>query len=418
MSGATDRAAAVSGRVAPGYERVRDAFASNFAQRGELGAACAVFHRGANVVDLWGGVADKHSRAPWRADTLVLVYSLTKGMTGLACAVAVSRGLFRYDMPVAQVWPEFAARGKHMVTIRELLSERAGLAAIDMELTLETMGDQDRLAAALARQAPNWTPGDFSGNHAYTLGWLACELIRRTDPQRRSLGRFFADEVARPLGAEFHIGLPATVPATRLARIDSFKSWQLLLHMDTVPPLMVLSGLWPWSLTARTLNNPKLPRGPADLDQPVHWAIEDGGAGGIGSARALAAIYSEFATGGKVLGLAPDVLEALADTPAPPRGGIRDQVLKTDLCYSLGLEKPSAGFLIGASPRAFGTFAVGGSFAFADPACEVGYAYVTNKHGFHTWDDPRERAVRDALAACVGSGAGGDPRDARRHFTR
>jgi CubicO group peptidase (beta-lactamase class C family) len=165
---------------------------------------------------------------------------------------------------------------------------------------------------------------------------------------------------------------------------------------------MVLAMLWPWSLTARALNNPKLPGGPADLDQPAHWAIEDGGAGGIGSARALAAIYSEFATGGRVLGLKPEVLDALAGAPVPPRRGIRDQVLKTDLSYWLGVEKAAADFDFDGSPQAFGTFALGGSFAFADPARQVGYAYVTNKLGFYKWDDPREKAVRDAFVACAG----------------
>ena len=187
---------AVSGQVAPGFEPVRAAFADNFSQRGEQGAACTMFHRGRKVVDLWGGVADAGSQAAWREDTLVLVYSLTKGMTGLACALAVSRGLFSYDTPVARIWPEFAAKGKEHVTVRELLSERAGVAAVDLELSLATMGDQNALAAAVATQEPNWPPGDYAGNHSYSLGWVASELIRRTDPGRRSLGRFFADEIA------------------------------------------------------------------------------------------------------------------------------------------------------------------------------------------------------------------------------
>lgn len=398
--------APVSGQVAPGYDAVLEAFRQNFSERGELGAACTIFHRGRKVVDLWGGVADAARQAPWREDSLVLVYSLTKGMTALACATAVSKGLFSYDMPVKELWPEFAAQGKQAVTVRQLLSEQGGLAAMDTRLTLENMGNQDLLAAALARQAPNWTPGDFAGNHSYTLGWLGCELIRRTDPQRRSLGQFFADEVAKPLGVEFYIGLPASVPVSRLARIQGFKPWQMFLHLDTLPPLMALAMLWPWSLPARALNNPKLSQGPAELDQPAYWAIENGGAGGIGSARALATLYNEFATGGQVLGLAPEVLAALAATPVPPRCGLRDLVLKTDLSYSLGLEKPAADFDFDGSPQAFGTFAVGGSFAFADPARQVGYAYVTNKLGFCIWGDPREKAVRDAFVGCAARATG------------
>ena len=391
----------IGGSVAPGYEAVRAAFVQNFSQRGEQGAACSMFHRGQKVVDLWGGIADAASHTGWREDSLVLVYSLTKGMSALACALAVSRGLFSYDMAVATIWPEFAANGKQAVTVRELLSERAGVAAVDLPLSLANMGDQNALAAALAAQVPNWTPGDYAGNHSYSLGWIASELIRRTDPKRRSLGQFFADEIAKPLGADFHIGLPPDVPALRMARISGFAPWQMILHMDTMPAMMVLSMLWPWSLPARALNNPKLAGGPADLDQPAWWAIEDGGAGGIGSARALATVYNEFATGGKQLGITPAVLADLAAIPPAPRCGLRDQVLKTDLCYSLGLEKKGADFDFDGSSEAFGTFALGGSYAFANPARGTAYAYVTNKLGFYKWDDPREKAVRDAFLGCV-----------------
>ena len=391
----------IGGSVALGYEAVRAAFVQNFSQRGEQGAACSMFHRGQKVVDLWGGIADAASHTGWREDSLVLVYSLTKGMSALACALAVSRGLFSYDMAVATIWPEFAANGKQAVTVRELLSERAGVAAVDLPLSLANMGDQNALAAALAAQVPNWTPGDYAGNHSYSLGWIASELIRRTDPKRRSLGQFFADEIAKPLGADFHIGLPPDVPALRMARISGFAPWQMILHMDTMPAMMVLSMLWPWSLPARALNNPKLAGGPADLDQAAWWAIEDGGAGGIGSARALATVYNEFATGGKQLGITPAVLADLAAIPPAPRCGLRDQVLKTDLCYSLGLEKKGADFDFDGSTEAFGTFALGGSYAFANPARGTAYAYVTNKLGFYKWDDPREKAVRDAFLGCV-----------------
>ena len=397
----TPAGVAVAGQVAPGFEAVRTAFAQNFSLRGEQGAACTMFHRGSKVVDLWAGIADASTQAPWREDSLVLVYSLTKGMTALACALAVSRGLFSYDTPVARIWPEFAANGKQHVTVRELLSERAGLAAIDLSLSLANMGDQNALATALAAQAPNWTPGDHAGNHPYSLGWIACELIRRTDPRQRSLGRFFAEEIATPLGVDFYIGLPAHIAVSRLARITGFAPWQMLLHLDTLPAMMVLAMLWPWSLPARALDNPKLGCGPAELDQPAWWAIENGGAGGIGSARALATVYNAFASGGQQLGITPAVLTDLQAMPAPPRRGLRDQVLKTDLCYSLGLEKQGADFDFDGSPDAFGTFALGGSYAFADPPAQIAYAYVTNKLGFCKWDDPREKAVRDAFLACA-----------------
>ena len=391
----------IQGHVAPGFEPVREAFAQAFTRHGETGAACTVMHQGRTVVQLRGGTTDVAQTQPWQPDTMLLVYSLTKGMTGLAAALAVSRGLFRYEQRVAEVWPEFAANGKQDITIRQLLSEQAGMAAMDLKLNLGNMGDQNTLAAALARQAPNWTPGDWAGNHAYTIGWLASELIRRTDPRRRTLGRFFADEIAAPLGADFHIGLPPSVPQQRIARIQGFAAWRMLFAMDTLPPLMVLGMFWPWCLTFRTLNNPLLLQGPAALDTPAWWPIENGGAGGIGSATGLATVYHEFATGGRKLGLAPEVLQALSDAPPAPRNGWRDQVLKTSLVYSLGLEKPSPWLQFGSTPAAFGTFAVGGSFAFGDPATGLGYAYVTRKLGLYKWDDPREKPVREAVMACV-----------------
>lgn len=394
-------AAQIGGEVAPGFEPVRRAFEQAFARHGETGAACTVVQHGRTVVSLRGGHTDDADTRRWQPDTMLLVYSLTKGMTGLAAALAVSRGLFAYEQPVADVWPEFAAQGKQHITIGQLLSEQGGLAAMELKLTLANMGDQNTLAAALAAQAPNWAPGDWAGNHAYSIGWLASELIRRTDARRRTLGRFFADEIAQPLGADFHIGLPPSVDRGRLARIQGFAPWRMLLAMDTLPPLMVLGMLWPWCLTFRALNNPLLWRGPGALDAPAWWPIENGGAGGIGSATGLATVYHEFATGGRRLGLRPQVLQALQAQPRPPRRGWRDQVLKTGLVYSLGLEKPSPWLDFGSTPAAFGTFAVGGSFAFADPACGLGYAYVTRKLGLYKWDDPREKPVRDAVMACA-----------------
>lgn len=159
--------APIGGEVASGYEPVRHAFERNFSLRGELGAACAIFRAGRKVVDLWGGFQEERRTRPWQHDTLLLVYSLTKGMTALAAAVAVSKGLFDYDARVADLWPEFAAAGKQAVTVRQLLSEQAGLSAIDVKLTLEDLGRHEMLAQALAAQPPNWPLGRFAGNHPY-----------------------------------------------------------------------------------------------------------------------------------------------------------------------------------------------------------------------------------------------------------
>lgn len=394
----------VKGHVAAGFEPVQRAFELVLAASPDMGAACAIHYNGECVVDLWGGVSDPARGALWDRDTLVLVYSLTKGMTGLACAVAVSRGLFDYDEPIGDVWPEFAGGGKEAMTVGAVLSEQAGVAAIDLKLTAANMGDQAAIAAAIARQPPNWPPGEWAGNHSFTLGWLGGELIRRRDPAGRSLGRFFADEIAAPLGVDFFIGLPDDVERERIARIKGFTLFDLIVRHTDMPWSLVFGLMWPWSLAFRALNNPLLPSGPGALDAEAYRRIELGAVGGISNARAIAAIYQEFGGGGKRLGIRPEVIERLQAGYPPPRRGTIDRIFGVDLAYALGLEKPDAGWRFAPSSSAYGTFAVGGSFAFADPRDRVAYAWVTNRLGTHKRDDPRELAVRTAFYHCVGKG--------------
>jgi CubicO group peptidase (beta-lactamase class C family) len=173
---------------------------SNMASGREVGAAVAVYREGRKVVDLWGGFRNGITQAPWEQDTLVNVFSTTKGVASLAVAVAASHGFISYDAKVADYWPEFAQGGKDEITVRQLLAHQAGLPAIRPQLTLDELADASRMSAKLAAQVPAWPPGTRHGYHAITLGWYEGELIRRTDPLGRSLGQFFADEIARPLG--------------------------------------------------------------------------------------------------------------------------------------------------------------------------------------------------------------------------
>ena len=173
----------VHGHVAPGFEEVRAEFERTFTERGELGAACAAYVRGEKVVDLWGGVRDARSGAPWEEDTIVLVYSTSKGLAAMTLALAHSRGLLDYDERVAAYWPEFAQAGKERVTVRQLLGHEAGLPVVDEPLNPELLQDHDRLAAAIARQRPLWEPGRRHGYHGVSLGWYEGELVRRTDPE-------------------------------------------------------------------------------------------------------------------------------------------------------------------------------------------------------------------------------------------
>ena len=390
----------IHGGVAPGFEPVREEFGRNFSERGELGAACCAYAGGEKVVDLWGGSRDRRTGEPWEEDTLVLVFSTTKGVSALAVALAHSRGLIDYDERVAAYWPEFARNGKGGVTVRQLLNHRAGLCAVDEPLDPTVLSDLDRVAEILARQRPAWEPGTRQGYHYLTLGLCENELIRRVDPRSRTLGRFLREEVTSPLGEEFHVGLPPEVPASRVAQIQAFHPLQMLLHVNTMPLGLVLGYMNPRSLTARTLGNPRL-RSPGDLDKPEYRRVELPAAGGIGTARAVAKAYGAFAAGGERLGVGPETIAELSATVSPPPAGPRDEVMRTDTSYSLGFFKPSAAFRFGTDGRSFGTPGAGGSFGFADPVAGVGFAYAPNRMGFHVWDDPREKALRVALYACL-----------------
>ncbi len=407
-------AALVQGDVDEGYGPIVDAFRRNFAEGREVGAACAVYRDGVKVVDLWGGYRNGLTRAPWQEDTLVPVYSTTKGVASLAVALAHSRGQLSYDQRVATYWPEFAAAGKGDVTVRQLLSHQAGLPAIDRPLSLADLADPAVLSAALADQRPAWAPGTRHGYHGQSLGYYESELIRRVDPQRRSLGRYFAEEIAAPLDAEFHIGLPSTVDPDRIAHIHGFTSAEMLLHVGEMPLPFVLAFSNPRSLSARAFGNPQVLSKVEAFNRPDVRALEIPAANGIGEVRSIAKLYGDAATGGKALGLSAGTMEALTRAAQPPREGLRDQVLRVDTTYSLGYMKPFPRFRFGSSAgTAFGTMGLGGSFAFADPDTGVGFAYAMNRCGFHLWDDPREVALRDALFSTVLGEAPQRP-DARR----
>ena len=386
----------MDGFVAPGFDEVRREFARNFSERRELGAACAAYVGGEKVVDLWGGVRDARNRAPWLEDTLVLVYSTSKGLSAMTIALAHSRGWLSYDERVAAYWPEFAQAGKEHVTVRQLLGHEAGLPVIDEPLDAEVLADFDRLAGAIACQRPLWEPGTRHGYHGVSLGWYEGELIRRLDPARRTLGRFFADEVARPLGLDIHFGLPEDVPPDRLARIERIRAWAALPQLRHVPPRMAAAMMNPRSVSYRTFANPRL-RGLADLDRSEYRRLEFPAGGAVASARDIARVYTQFAGVRRKLDVSAATIDELTRFPAPPPRGWFDEVLKVDTAFSLGFARPLGDFRFGASPRAFGHPGAGGSFAFVDPDRDVTFAYVMNRLGFHLNDDPREKALRDAL---------------------
>jgi CubicO group peptidase (beta-lactamase class C family) len=386
----------VSGEVDEGYGKVADVFRRNLSGGQEVGAAFAVYRDGRKVVDMWGGFRNGITRAPWQQDTLVNVFSTTKGVASLAVAVAASRGLISYDAKVADYWPEFAQAGKDAITVRQLLSHQAGLPAIRPLLTPNDLAEPTSMSAKLAAQVPAWTPGTRHGYHGFTLGWYQGELIRRTDPAGRTLGRFFAEEIAEPLGLDFYIGLPTSVNRDRVAHLHPWSRSKLLLHMS---PALVAASLNPFSLTTRACMIAKGING-AEVE---HYnreeirVVEIPSGNGIGAARSIAKLYGSAATGGSDIGLTPSTLDALKKPAIPPTHGLRDKVLHVDISYSLGFYRPlPATAVFGSSDKAFGTPGAGGSFGFADPDTGIGYAYVMNKLGVHPVD-PRESGLRKAL---------------------
>ncbi len=404
MSRMRSASAIVHGTVEPGFEPVRVEFERNFTDRKELGAAFAVYHRGKKVVDLWGGYRDKQSKAPWQADTVTTVFSSTKGLSSLALALAHSRGLFEWDAPVATYWPEFAQAGKQDVTVRQLLGHQAGLSGIDETLTIEILGDLDRLAEILAMQSPAWEPGSRHGYHAVSLGWYQSELLRRVDPARRSLGSFFREELAEPLGLDIQIGVPESFPDARIGVINQMSLLSWIFHFrerNAFPGRMILAMLNRKSMTSRAFSNPHV-KEPAEFNtNPALRAVEIPSVNGMADARSIAKLYGIFASGGSEIGLRKQTLDDLMEDPVHPTGGLDDLILRTDTVFSLGFMKPHIDFDFASSPRGFGTPGAGGSFCYADPDARIGMAYVMNQMGSYLVDDPREKALRDATYRAV-----------------
>lgn len=385
------------GYVAPGFEGVRAEFVRNFAERGEIGAAVAVWWRGERVVDLWGGRRLWNGDAPWEEDTMVVVHSTTKGVSAMAFAVAHARGWIDFDAPIARYWPAFAQHGKGAITVRQLLGHQAGLAWLDEPVTVERLRDSEGMARLLASQTPRWAPGTRHGYHAVTVGLYMQEIFRRVEPAHRTIGRFFREEIAGPLGLDFFIGLPPDVPAARLATIQPLSKRGALGALATAPWPLLVRILWPWSLLQRTMQV----LAAIDVNDREMLALELVAGNGVGTARAIARLYSVFAEGGGELGVGRDTMAQL--TAAPQQDDRNDVVLGVPSAFSLGFLRPGPRPSFGSSPRAFGAPGAGGSFGFADPDAHLGYGYVMNKTGYHLFDDPREKALRDAVYEAVAS---------------
>lgn len=365
------------------FSRVREVFAESFEDRLALGAAVAVTVDGHPVVDLWGGFADAAKTRPWERDTLVNVFSTTKGWTAMVAHWLVDRGLLDLDAPVARYWPEFAQGDKGAIPVRMLLDHTAGLPAVRTMLPNEALFDWSAMTGALAAETPWWAPGTQHGYHAVTYGWLVGEVIRRASG--RTVGTIFREEIARDLDA--HIGFGAEHDA----RVAVLRAGPRPEHPTLFDRIMTD----PTSMTARAFANPLSMLVPSNFSSRAWRAAELPAMNGHATARALAALY----------GNVPRVLspESIARASTEQAHG-KDAVLDVTTRFGLGfmLSQPSirdAAF--GPSPRAFGHPGAGGSVGSFDPETGVGFGYTMNRMGSSVLLDPRAVALIEAVYASL-----------------
>ncbi|MFI9504018.1 serine hydrolase domain-containing protein [Nocardia sp. NPDC052566] len=362
----------IEGSVAAGFEAVRTAFAANFAEQGDVGAAVAVYLNGRPVVDLWGGVADPEAEKPWERDTVQLVYSATKGVTATVAHLLAQRGELDLDAPVARYWPEFAAAGKAEIPVRWLLTHQAGVAALDKPIPLADALAWHPMVDALAAQAPNWTPGTAHGYHGRTFGWLVGEVIHRATG--RTVGQILAQEIAEPFGVDFYIGLP-DAERDRVSRLIFAPAVDLAAVPEEFVPEqyrdMAAALRDPESLANRAFEVTDPPD--IDFNSPAVHAAEIPSSNGIGTARGLARLYAALI--GEVDGNRLLTPETLADATAEQAAGL-DRVMMLQDRYATGYMLPADTFALPAG--SFGHPGRGGSLAYADPATGLAFGYVTN----------------------------------------
>lgn len=386
----------IDGYVEPGFEGVRDAFASNFKEHGDIGAGFALHVEGRKVVDLWGGVADPATDRPYTEDTLQLVFSTTKGATALCANILAQRGLLDVDAPVARYWPEFAAAGKENIPVRWLLCHKAGLPTIDAKLSYEEVLAWDPLIAALAEQTPFWEPGTAHGYHAVTYGHLVGEVIRRISG--KSVGAFFAQEVAGPLGLEFWIGLPAEHEHRTSPMIGG-----LVPTGDIDPALRELmeAFIGPNTLLGRALTLNGALSEPDAFNRPELHAAEIPAANGITNARSLSRMYA--GTVGVLADgpAAPLLTPAQMDLARTTQTSGQDKCLTFETTFGLGFFTASL-FAPYGSKGSFGHSGAGGSVGFGDPENQIGFGYVMNAMAQNLSGDPRTRGLVQATYDAVG----------------
>ena len=382
----------IEGNCDARFAPVRAAFADNFESRGDVGAAVAVTIDGKPVVDLWGGYADKARTRPWTRDTIVNVYSATKGVAATCLNRLVDQGRVDLDAPVARYWPEFAQAGKERLPVRWLLSHRAGLPAVRKPLPPDALLRWDVMTTALAEQEPWWEPGTKHGYHALTFGHLVGEVVRRVSG--KSVGAYCREEIAGPLGLDFHIGLDPREDS-RCAEVIAAPAPPPGQHNPIAD-----AAKDPQSITAKAVNNPPGALKLDTINSRAWRGAEIPAANGHTNARALSRFYGTLARGGELDGvriLSPAQIERCRTQESD---GI-DAVLSVPMRFGLGyrLTQPAAKY--GPNPHSFGHTGAGGSLGFADPDAKLGFAYTMNQMGSQLLLDPRVAVLLEAIYSSI-----------------
>jgi CubicO group peptidase (beta-lactamase class C family) len=391
---------AVQGTCDPKYQEVRQEFERNFQDRGEVGASVCVTVQGQTVVDLWGGQANAETNTPWTEDTVSIVFSSTKGATALCAHMLASRGQLDLDAPVAKYWPEFAQSGKENIPVKMLLSHQAGLPGVRKTLPDGAYADWDLIVNALAKEEPFWEPGTRNGYHALTFGWLVGEVVRRVSG--KSLGTFFKDEVAGPLGLDFWIGLPEDKESRVAPMISAEPNPENPFFREIATPGSIQSIV--------LLNMGGYMGAEPQFDTRAAHAAEIGGAGAVTNGRGLAGMYEPLALGGKK-GSVELVNSATLDRMGRVASSTgRDAVLVMPTRFALGYMKTMdnrnepAGLQdsVLTSEAAFGHVGAGGSFGFADPPAAVSFGYTMNRMGPGASLNDRGQSLVDGVYRALG----------------
>jgi CubicO group peptidase (beta-lactamase class C family) len=403
--------AGASGLVAPGFEPVRTAFVENLGLHGDVGASCAVYLDGELCVDLWGGTADTVTGRPWTQDTLGLVYSVTKGAVAVLCNLLAQQGRLNLDAPVAEYWPEFAGGGKADVTVRMLLTHRAGLPVLDKPLTLGEVLRDGVAAEALAGQRPLWAPGSDFGYHALTFGWLLDEVVRRATG--RSIAELMTSEVTEPLGIDLFIGLPAS----QEHRVADLVDAAMPPALPAIPDITVVESIADPDLREAILQAMRATGAPLLLLRAMtvngvlrtpHAATWNASsirratmpaANGITNARSIARLYA--ACIGEVAGVRLLSDQTLDEATAEQSAGV-DRVTGLYSRFGTGFMLPTEGTAM-LSAASFGHEGVGGALGFADRMTGVSLGYVPNRLSQGLATEARVQNLLSAVRSCVGS---------------